>query len=169
LSQLGFSALLNRTEPAVLIMATTMTAGMTLLMRYRGWLAQRRDGRCDVLPFIVLLAPFWLGMLSGRGHGRWPRVMIPCMILLMLRRRREYGQAIAAISGSPVSLGPPQTKGLRWSGADGRCRGSGAPGPQPPGGCPRTSVRGQHQHGHSATCQWRWPGRSRGGSPPAGR
>ena len=95
LTQLGHSALLDQTEPAVFIMATTMTAGMTPLMRYRGhgWPSVAEMAGAMYAPFVVLLVPFWMGVLSPKavmvgGHV----LMLPGMLLLMLRRRREYTQ-----------------------------------------------------------------------------
>ena len=95
LAQLGYSTLLDQTEPAVLIMATTMTAGMTLLMRYRGhgWPSVAEMAAAMYVPFLILLIPFWAGLLSGAAVMAGGHVlMIPCMILVMLRRRREYAQ-----------------------------------------------------------------------------
>lgn len=95
LAQLGYSTLLDQTEPAVLIMATNMTAGMTLLMRYRGhgWPSVAEMAAAMYVPFLILLIPFWAGLVSGAAVMAGGHVlMIPCMILVMLRRRREYAQ-----------------------------------------------------------------------------
>jgi hypothetical protein len=95
LAQLGYSALLDQTEPAVLIMATNMTAGMTLLMRYRGhsWPSVAEMAGAMYTPFIILLIPFWAGLVSGAAVMAGGHVlMVPCMILVMLHRRREYAQ-----------------------------------------------------------------------------
>jgi hypothetical protein len=66
LNQLGYPGLLDQTEPAVLVMATNMTVGMTLLMRHRGH--------------------SWPSIAEMAG------AMYPPFIVLMLRRRREYAQ-----------------------------------------------------------------------------
>jgi hypothetical protein len=95
LAQLGHSALLDQTELAVLVMATNMTAGMTLLMRYRrySWPSIAEMAGAMYVPFLVMLIPFWAGLVSGAvvmagGHV----LMLPCMILVMLHRRREFAQ-----------------------------------------------------------------------------
>lgn len=46
-AQIRYSALLDQTESAVFIMATNVTAGMTLLMRHRGhrWPSVTRPGQ----------------------------------------------------------------------------------------------------------------------------
>ncbi len=50
-------------------------------------------GAAMYLPFVVLFAPFWTGMISGSalfviGHV----LMLPAMVLAMLLRRSEYTQ-----------------------------------------------------------------------------
>ncbi|NUW39621.1 hypothetical protein [Nonomuraea rhodomycinica] len=92
----GGPALLARPDLAVLVMATDMTVGMSLWMRYRGhgWGAIAEMGAAMYAPFAVLLVPYWTGLLSGHalmmaGHV----LMVPAMLLVMLRRRAEYGVA----------------------------------------------------------------------------
>jgi magnesium-transporting ATPase (P-type) len=95
LNQLGYPVLLDQTETAVAVMATNMTVGMTLLMRYRGhsWPSIAEMAGAMYVPFIVLLVPFWLGLLPGPAVMAGGHVlMLPCMALVMLRRRREYAQ-----------------------------------------------------------------------------
>jgi hypothetical protein len=95
LTQLGHSALLDQTELAALVMATNMTAGMTLLMRYRrhSWASVAEMAGAMYLPFLVLLIPFWAGLLSGAAVMAGGHIlMVPCMIVVMLHRRREFAQ-----------------------------------------------------------------------------
>jgi hypothetical protein len=111
LNQPGYPALLDQTEPAVLVMATNMTVGMTLLMRYRrhSWPSVAEMAGAMYLPFIVLLIPFWLGMLSGPAVMAGGHVlMLPCMFLLMLRRRREYAQDHLGHQRGRQELAPAQ-------------------------------------------------------------
>jgi hypothetical protein len=90
---LGAAALLDRPDVAALVMATTMTLGMTLWMRYRrhGWASTTEMGAAMYLSFLVVLVPFWLGAVGGGtvmvvGHV----LMLPAMLLAMLLRRDEY-------------------------------------------------------------------------------
>jgi hypothetical protein len=109
LSQLGYAALLDEIEPAVLVMATNMTVGMTLLMRYRGhsWPSVAEMAGAMYLPFIVLLVPYWLNLLPGSAVMAGGHVlMLPCMFLLMLRRRDEYAQDHRGHQRSRPELAP---------------------------------------------------------------
>ena len=83
----------QRTDLSVLVMATNMTIGMSLWMRYRrhGWASIAEMGVAMYLPFVVLLVPYWAGLLSGGmlmmgGHA----LMLVAMAAAMLRRREEY-------------------------------------------------------------------------------
>ena len=93
LATLGVPHLLDGLEASTLVMATNMTIGMSLWMWYRG------HGRASIvemgaamyLPFLVLLVPFWAGLLPGGavmtgGHA----LMLLAMVAAMLRRRDEY-------------------------------------------------------------------------------
>jgi hypothetical protein len=84
----------HRPEPTVLEMAFTMTAGMTLWMRHRGhgWPATAEMGASMVVPALVVLPLLWLDVLSGDAAMLLEHVlMLPLMLLVMLRRREEYG------------------------------------------------------------------------------
>jgi flagellar biosynthetic protein FliP len=74
-------------------MATNMTVGMALWMwiRRHSWPRIAEMSAAMVLPFAVLLVPFWLGTISGMtlmmaGHV----LMVPLMLAAMLWRRAEY-------------------------------------------------------------------------------
>jgi hypothetical protein len=83
----------DRAEVMALVMATTMTLGMT------AWMAFRRHGAGAIaemaaamyLSFLVLFPPLWLGWI-GRGTMMLVGhlLMLPAMWLVMLRRRAEY-------------------------------------------------------------------------------
>jgi copper chaperone CopZ len=94
-SLLGAADLMHRAELGALVMATNMTIGMSLWMRYRkhGWASIGEMGAAMYLPFVVLFVPFWAGLLSDSalmvgGHV----LMLPAMLAAMLWRRDEYIQ-----------------------------------------------------------------------------
>ena len=83
----------QRMDVSVLLMATNMTIGMSLWMRYRGhgWASIAEMGAAMYVPFAVLLVPYWAGLLPGGmlmvgGHA----LMLPAMAVAMWRRRDEY-------------------------------------------------------------------------------
>jgi hypothetical protein len=76
-----------------LVMATNMSVGMALWMRIRrhSWPRIAEMSAAMYVPFVVLLVPYWLGVISGdvlmmAGHG----LMFPAMLAAMLWRRGEY-------------------------------------------------------------------------------
>jgi hypothetical protein len=76
-----------------LLMATTMTAGMSawMLIRKHSWAAIGEMGLAMYLSFAVLFIPYWAGLLDGAavmmiGHI----LMLPAMLLAMLHRPTEY-------------------------------------------------------------------------------
>lgn len=84
---------LQRSDLDVLIMATNMSIGMTLWMRFRkhSWASIGEMDAAMYIPFAVLLVPFWAGLISGgtlmlAGHV----LMFPAMAAVMLRRRGDY-------------------------------------------------------------------------------
>ncbi|MEV6376663.1 hypothetical protein [Micromonospora musae] len=88
----GLAGLLDRPEVAALVMATNMTAGMTVWMRYRrhSWSACAGMAAAMYVPFLMLLAPYRAGLLDGEammlgGH----LLMVPAMVLVALRHRHE--------------------------------------------------------------------------------
>ncbi len=82
-----------RPDVHVMTMAIDMTIAMALWMRIRrhSWPATAEMSAAMFLPFVVLLVPYWLGVLSGSalmiaGHV----IMFPLMLVAMLWRRSEY-------------------------------------------------------------------------------
>jgi flagellar biosynthetic protein FliP len=82
------------TTAQVLVMATDMSVGMGLWMRFRrhGWPSIVEMSAAMYAPFVVLLPFYWASLLSGSalmiaGHV----LMVPAMLAAMLRRRHEYG------------------------------------------------------------------------------
>jgi hypothetical protein len=90
---LGLSAVLQRPEPMVLVMATNMSIAMCAWMRYRGhgWAATLEMAAAMYVPFLALFPPLWLGVLSRDGLMVWGHVlMLPAMAAAMLWRLPEY-------------------------------------------------------------------------------
>lgn len=76
-------------------MATNMTVGMTVGMKHRGhgWAATGEMAAAMYLPLLVLLVPFWTGLISdGAFLGATHVLMLPAMFVTMLHRRAEYVQ-----------------------------------------------------------------------------
>ncbi len=90
---LGVSAVLDRPEPAVLVMATNMTVAMCGWMRLRGhgWAPTLEMAASMYLPFLVLFPPLWLGLISTRGLVLGGHLlMLLAMAGAMLLRPAEY-------------------------------------------------------------------------------
>ncbi|MBL7255427.1 hypothetical protein [Paractinoplanes lichenicola] len=78
-------------DAAAMVMATNMSIGMALWMRVRkhGWAHIGEMCAWMVAPFVVLLVPYWLGLIGGdtlmtAGHV----LMFPAMLIPMLRHRQ---------------------------------------------------------------------------------
>lgn len=76
-----------------IVMATNMTVGMALWMRISGyiWVNIVEMSAAMYMPFLILLMPYWVGMISGEalmtaGHI----LMVPLMLVAMLWRRCDY-------------------------------------------------------------------------------
>ncbi|WP_433124085.1 hypothetical protein ACQPWW_18060 [Micromonospora sp. CA-240977] len=94
---LGVGATLGRPEVAALVMATNMTVGMTVWMRYRAhhWRGVGEMAAAMYVPFLLLLVPFRVGLLDGDalllgGH----LLMVPAMVLVAVRHRHEPPVAV---------------------------------------------------------------------------
>lgn len=79
-------------EVSALIMAFNMSVPMVWWMRHRGhsWPYAMEMAAAMFVPVVALLPVLWLGLISGDGlliiqHA----VMIPSMVVVMHRRRRE--------------------------------------------------------------------------------
>lgn len=102
---LGHANLFHYAALRAILMATYMTIGMSVWMRYRGHNWQRVGEMAAAMfaPFLVLLVPFWVGLISGGvllvgGH----LLMLPCMVAAMLYRHAEYSQDHGRHGQSPV-------------------------------------------------------------------
>ncbi|MFF5055011.1 hypothetical protein ACFY1S_17695 [Micromonospora sp. NPDC000663] len=94
---LGLGGALGRADVAALVMATNMTVGMTVWMRYRAhhWRGVVEMAAAMYVPFLLLLVPFWAGVLGGDvlmlgGH----LLMVPAMVLVAVRHRHETPSVI---------------------------------------------------------------------------
>ena len=80
-------------EVQALLMATSMTAGMSAWMAWRRhtWPAIAEMGLAMYLAFAILFPVYWLGALSATGLIALGHVvMLPAMAVAMVRRREEY-------------------------------------------------------------------------------
>ncbi|WP_231500347.1 hypothetical protein [Saccharothrix sp. NRRL B-16314] len=84
------SDVLARGDVAALVMATDMTAGMSLWLWFRRHPWREVVGMAAAMyaPYLVLLGPFWAGWVSASallvaGHV----LMLPAMALVMWRHR----------------------------------------------------------------------------------
>ncbi|MEU7840865.1 hypothetical protein AB0B39_07840 [Micromonospora sp. NPDC049114] len=100
----GVAGTLDRPEVAALVMATNMSVGMTVWMRYRAhhWRGIGEMVAAMYVPFLLLLLPFWAGLLDGDalmvgGH----LLMVPAMVLVAVRHRHETP---AAVRRHPAAL-----------------------------------------------------------------
>ncbi|MCG5442609.1 hypothetical protein NIE79_000390 [Micromonospora sp. NIE79] len=89
---LGLTGTLGRPDVAALVMATNMTVGMTVWMRYRAhhWRGVVEMAAAMYVPFLLLLVPWWAGLLDADalmlgGH----LLMVPAMVLVAVRHRHE--------------------------------------------------------------------------------
>ncbi len=89
----GHQSLFEHAGTSAPIMATNMTVGMSLWMWHRGhgWTAIGEMAAAMYVPLVVLLVPFWVGVLPGGALlGVMHVLMLPAMWLVMLHRRDEY-------------------------------------------------------------------------------
>jgi hypothetical protein len=83
--------------PAVtgLLMAFNMTLPMVLWMRHRrhSWPYAMEMAVAMFIPVLALTPPLWLGLISGDAlSGIQHMAMIPSMLMVMLRRRKELAR-----------------------------------------------------------------------------
>ena len=103
----GHEGLLEHPGASAPIMTTNMTVGMALWMRHRGhgWAATGEMAAAMYLPLVVLLVPFWVGLLPGGALlAATHLLMLPAMFVVMLRRSDEYTHDhAAAVRGLPLA------------------------------------------------------------------
>ena len=93
LEGLVWPGLTPRVDLDVLVMATNMSVGMGVWMRVRGhsWRGIAEMSAAMYLPFVVLLVPFWAGLVGEHALMTWGHVlMLPAMAAVMLLRPDEY-------------------------------------------------------------------------------
>ena len=84
-----------REHPGILapVMATNMTIGMVVWMRYRGhgWAATADMAAAMYVPTFLFLIPYLAGVIAkGPMLAGMHLLMLPAMWAVMLRRRDEY-------------------------------------------------------------------------------
>jgi hypothetical protein len=91
---LGHGGLRHYVGVRALVMTINMAIGMTLWMRVRrrhSWASTLEMDASMILPFVLLIGPYWAGLLSGGALlGVEHMLMLPFMFLVMLRRYDEY-------------------------------------------------------------------------------
>ncbi|MFD5828758.1 hypothetical protein [Lentzea sp. NPDC060358] len=97
----------ERVELAALWMSVSMCVPMALWMRYRGHGRTVEMCAAMVVPYLVLLVPYWFGLIGGDavemgGH----LLMVPAMAVVMIVWRHEHGTP----SANPVI----RALGDRW-------------------------------------------------------
>ena len=98
---LGHGNLRHLLGVRALVMTINMAIGMTVWMRFRrhGWASTFEMDAAMILPFVLLIGPYWAGMLSGGALiGVEHLLMLPFMFIVMLRRYDEYAQVHQAHS-----------------------------------------------------------------------
>jgi hypothetical protein len=101
LAMLGHGNLRHFLGVRAFVMTINMAIGMTIWMRFRrhGWASTLEMDAAMMLPFVLLIAPYWVGMLSGGAlMGVEHLLMLPFMLIVMLRRYDEYAQVHRAQS-----------------------------------------------------------------------
>lgn len=90
-----------------MVMATNMAIGMAVWMRIRrhGWAHIIEMCAAMYVPFVVLLVPYWMGLISGDtlmnlGHI----LMFPAMLLPQLRRARWMTRTPTTASGAKSAV-----------------------------------------------------------------
>jgi flagellar biosynthetic protein FliP len=76
-----------------MVMATNMAIGMSLWMKIRrhSWRHIVEMSAAMYLPFVALLVPYWLGVVSGPGLMMLGHIlMFPAMLAAMLWRRGDH-------------------------------------------------------------------------------
>ncbi|MGC4773250.1 hypothetical protein ACLQ25_30295 [Micromonospora sp. DT44] len=88
----GASGALARPVGAALVMATTMTIGMMVWMRYRAhhWRGVGEMAAAMYVPFLLLFVPYRAGLLDADGLLLGGHLlMVPAMVLVAVRHRHE--------------------------------------------------------------------------------
>lgn len=105
--------LTSRPDAMALTMAVDMTLGMSAWMWVRGHPTRHiaQMSAVMVVPFPVLLVPYWLGAISGEALLTWGHVAMFALMAAFMARVPHAGQARQAPHGEQVAhlAGPPST------------------------------------------------------------
>jgi len=91
----GHSNILHYAGLRAFVMTANMTIGMTIWMRFRGhgWASTVEMDAAMVLPILLLIGPYWAGVLSaGALLASMHALMLPFMFVVMARRYNDYAQ-----------------------------------------------------------------------------
>jgi flagellar biosynthetic protein FliP len=94
--ELLWPGLSGRAAASALVMGADMAAGMAFWMwlRGHGWRLVAEMSTAMVAPFVVLLIPYWLGLISGDGLMAIGHVgMVVAMVGAMVLRLDAYIRA----------------------------------------------------------------------------
>ena len=96
--------LTSRPDAMALTMAFDMTLGMACWMWVRGHAARHIASMSAVmvLPFLVLLVPYWLGLVAGDALLTWGHIAMFALMAVYLAWRPH----------TPSATPPPAQKGL---------------------------------------------------------
>jgi len=89
--RLGCSGVLDRADVHAMVMAADMSVAMALWMRFRSrrWAGAGLMTAAMFVPFVVLLVPFWAGVISGDAMLMAGHVLaLACMVVAMVRVHR---------------------------------------------------------------------------------
>lgn len=101
MATLGHANLRHFLGVRAFVMTINMAVGMTVWMRFRGhpWARTLEMDAAMLLPFVLLIGPYWAGLLSGGVLlGVEHLLMLPFMFLVMRRRYDEYAHVHAVHS-----------------------------------------------------------------------
>ena len=101
MAMLGHGDLRHFLGVRAFVMTINMVIGMTIWMRFRrhGWASTLEMDAAMFLPLVLLIGPYWVGMLSGGALMAIEHLlMLPFMWIVMLRRYDEYAQVHQAHS-----------------------------------------------------------------------
>jgi hypothetical protein len=103
----AWPGLTGRPDAMALTMAFDMTLGMSAWMWVRGHAARHiaEMSAVMVLPFLLLLVPYWLGVLAGDALLTWGHVAMFALMAAYLARRPHTSATTAPLAGTSTTKG----------------------------------------------------------------
>ena len=119
----GWSAALGFTDLRALIMATEMSVAIVAWMRFRGhgWSSIAEMTAAMYVPFVVLLPPYWAGLISGgvlmgAGHGLMLAAMAASVHRhLAVHRRQSFRRGASSRQYAMQSAESASIGGMRMT------------------------------------------------------